>query len=62
MLLTNNHHIIDRAKPDHTGSDTIVIAQNIVVSVVNIIGANLIYPAFNKASSIVNQFFFKIFT
>jgi hypothetical protein len=53
--------MIAQARPDHTGSQTIVAAQNTVVSEVNIIGANLTYQALSNASSIVSQFFFKTF-
>ena len=60
ILLTNKPQIIDQAKPDQTGSQTIVAAQKTVVSEVKIIGANLTYQAFNKASSMVNQFLFNI--
>ncbi|MBT3729427.1 hypothetical protein HOF65_00705 [bacterium] len=61
ILLTSSHHIIVQASHDQTGSHIIVAAQNTVVREVRIIGANLTYQAFNKASSIVSQFFFKTF-
>ena len=38
----------------------IVVAQRIVVSEVKIIGLNLVYHAFSKASFISIQFFFRI--
>lgn len=61
MELNNNHQIIAQASQLHTGSQIIVAAQKTVVNDVRIIGANLTYHAFNKASSIVSLFFFKIF-
>lgn len=61
ILLTSNHEIIVQANHDQTGSHIIVIAHNIVVSDVNIIGLNLTYQAFNKASFNKIHLFFKIF-
>gem|GEM_PF-1193001 len=55
-----SHHTIDRASPDHTGSDVIFIAQNIAAILVSIIGINLIYPAFIMAFSIVHHCFLSI--
>jgi hypothetical protein len=61
ILLTSNHHIIVQANQLQTGSQIMVAAQKTVVIDVKIIGVNLTYQAFNSASFIVNQLFFKIF-
>ncbi|MCK5678903.1 MAG: hypothetical protein KAH72_10575 [Flavobacteriaceae bacterium] len=50
-----------QARPDQTGSHTIVAAQKTVVRLVSIIGANLTYHAFKSASFKVKPFFFSTF-